>query len=56
MKVKITTSTSSTSHYCSMSIILSLVTRTTKLTIRSCYEAAAQRINAIRRPPPPKPM
>ena len=39
-----------------MSIILSLVKRTTKITIGSCYEAAAQRNNAIRRPQPPKPM
>ena len=56
IKLKITISTSSTSHYCLMSILLSLVKRTTKITIRCCYEAAAQRINAIRRPPPPKPM
>ena len=56
IKVKITISTSSTSHYCLMSKISSLVKRTTKITIRSCYEAAAQRINAIKRPPPPKAM
>ena len=56
MKVKITISTSSTSHYCLMSIILSIVKRTTKKNIRSCFEAAAKRTNAVTRPPPPKPM
>ena len=35
-----------------MSIILSLAPRTTKITILSCMEAAAQRNNAVIRPPP----
>ena len=39
-----------------MSIILSLVPWTTKIIILSCYEMAAKRINAVRRPPPHKPM
>ena len=33
---------------------MSLVPLTTRITILSYYEAAAQRINAVRRPPPPK--
>ena len=39
-----------------MSIILPLVLLTIKIPIPSCYEATAQRNNAIRPPPPPKPM
>ena len=35
-----------------MSIILSLAPRTTQITILSYNEATAQRINAVRRPPP----
>ena len=52
MNLKITVSTSSTSPYCLMSILLYSAPRTTKITILSCYEAAAQRINAVIRPPP----
>ena len=36
-----------TSPYGLMSILLSLVPFTTKITILSCYEATAQRINAV---------
>ena len=37
-------------------LILFLFPRTTKITIFSCYEAATQRINAVKPPPLPKPM
>ena len=56
MKVKITVITSSTSPYCLMSILLYSAPLIIKIAILSCYEATAQCINAMIRPPPPRTM